>query len=66
MIGLNRVATDNIEDAENQEDAEYARPPGEFGKWVGWCLLDLADDASDKGDEPRKLKITGQLSRLPY
>lgn len=56
MVGLNRVATDNIEDADDQEEAEYACPPRELGEWVVWCFLDLADDAPDNGDEPRKLK----------
>lgn len=57
MVGLNRVAADNIENADDQEEAEYACPPRELGEWVVWCFLDLADDASDKGDEPRKLEI---------
>lgn len=55
MIGLNCVAADNIEDADDQEEAVYTCPPSELGEWVVGRLLNLADDASDNGDKPRKL-----------
>lgn len=55
MIGLNCVAADNIENADDQEEAVYTCPPSELGEWVVGCLLNLADDASDNGDKPRKL-----------
>lgn len=56
MVGLNRIATDNIENADDQKETEYACPPRKLGEWVVCCFLDLADDAPDEGDEPRKLK----------
>lgn len=54
MIGLNCVAADNIENADDQEEAVYTCPPSELGEWVVGRLLNLADDASDNGDKPRK------------
>jgi hypothetical protein len=55
MIGLNCVAADNIENADNQEEAVYTCPPSKLGKWVVCCFLDLGDDAADEGDKPGKL-----------
>lgn len=63
MVGLNRIATDNIENADDQKEAEDACPPRKLGEWVVCCFLDLADDAPDEGDEPRKLKDNSVSSR---
>lgn len=55
MIGLDRVAADDVEDANDQEETVYAGPPGELGERVVGRFLDLADDVADKGDDPGKL-----------
>lgn len=57
MVGLDRVAADDVEDADNEEEAVYACPPSELWEWVVLCFLDLADDTTDNGDEPRKLGL---------
>jgi hypothetical protein len=57
MVGLDRVAADDVEDADDEEEAVYACPPSELGEWVVGRFLDLADNTTDNGDEPRKLGL---------